>query len=414
MRLVYKFKTYEHVSELTRLCKISKDLYNQALYAVRSAMQKGNFLFYNDLDKLMKETTNLDGECNYRLLKAQVAQQTLKIVDKSVKSYLKSVKDWSKHKDKYKGKPCLPSYKGKNALFFLTYTNQCCTIKQGRLFLNKELSINIPQYDKYAELLETFQQARILPKLDGSFEVELIYLQDIVNNNLDKTRCASIDLGVDNFATMVTDFGRPIIYSGKQIKSKNRYFNKEIARLKSCAEKCNKKKTTKEIRSLYAKREMQMQDVLHKMSKHIVSTLAKNNVGTLICGQNEGWKDSINIGKQNNQTFVQIPYDTFISYLRYKCEMQGISFITTEESYTSKCDALASEEIRKHDEYLGKRVKRGLFQSSIGKLLNADVNGALNIMRKVVGDSENVSRITNSGWLYQPMVLRSVYALRKQ
>ena len=151
--------------------------------------------------------------------------------------------------------------------------------------------------------------------------------------------------------------------------------------------------------------------MMHKISKHIVATLVKHNVDTLICGKNDGWKDSIHIGKQNNQTFVQIPHDTFISYLRYKCEMQGITFITNEESYTSKCDALAREEICNHDKYLGKRTKRGLFQSSVGKLLNADVNGALNIMRKVVGDSEVVSRITNSGWLYQPIIFRSVYAL---
>lgn len=411
MRLVYKFRTTENASELTNLCKVSKNLYNQALYAVRNALQEDKFLFYNDLDKLMKQTQNLEGECNYRLLKAQVSQQTLKIVDKSVKSYYKSIKDWSKHKDKYNGKPCLPSYKGKNSLFFLTYTNQCCVIKQGMLFLSKELSIRIPQYEKYAERLKMFQQARILPKLDGTFEVELVYLQEVKGNTLNKERCASIDLGVSNFATMVTDFGRPLIYSGKQIKSKNRYFNKELARLKSCAEKCNKKKVTKRMQSLFVKREHQLQDALHKMSRHIVATLVKNNVGTLVCGKNEGWKDSIHIGKQNNQTFVQIPYDTFVSYLRYKCEMQGISFVTTEESYTSKCDALASEEICKHETYLGKRVKRGLFQSSVGKTLNADVNGALNIMRKVVGDSEIISRITDSGWLYQPIILRSAYAL---
>lgn len=411
MRLVYKFTTKECVEELRTLCKISKNLYNQALYAVRSALQEDKFLFYSDLDKLMKQTTNLDGECNYRMLKAQVAQQTLRIVDKNMKGYYKSVKDWAKHKDKYNGKPCLPSYKGKNTLYMLTYTNQCSTIKDGRLYLSKELSIHIPQYDKYKERLQTFQQARILPRHNGVFDVELIYLQDVACNNLDKERCASIDLGVNNFATMVTDFSRPLIYSGRQIKSKNRYFNKEVSRLKSCCEKCNKRKTSGRIHSLYVKRENQLQDMMHKISKHIVATLVKHNVGTLICGKNDGWKDSIHIGKQNNQTFVQIPHDTFISYLRYKCEMQGITFITNEESYTSKCDALAMEEICNHDKYLGKRTKRGLFQSSVGKLLNADVNGALNIMRKVVGDSEVVSRITDSGWLYQPIIFRSVYAL---
>lgn len=414
MRLVYKFRTNEHNDELKRLCRISKDLYNQALYAVRNALQEDRFLFYNDLDRMMKQTKNLEGDCNYRLLKAQVSQQTLKIVDKSVKSYFKSVKDWSKHKDKYKGKPCLPSYKGKNSLFMMTYTNQCCSIKDGKLMLGKNLGITIPQYDKYAERLKSLQQARILPKIDGSIEVELIYLHDIKGNGLDKTRCASIDLGVNNFATMVTDFSRPLIYSGKQIKSKNRYFNKEVARLKSCAEKCNGKRMTNGLRSLYVRRERQLQDILHKISSHIVSMLSENNVGTLICGKNEGWKDSIHIGRHNNQTFVHIPYDTFLSYLRYKCEMHGISFVTTEESYTSKCDALAREEICKHDKYLGKRVKRGLFQSSVGRLINADVNGALNIMRNVVGDSSFVRKITNSGWLYQPLVFKSVYALRKQ
>ena len=411
MRLVYKFKCCEHNEELTYLCKISKNLYNQALYVVKNSLQEGKFLFYNDLDKIMKVTPNLDGECNYKLLKAQVAQQTLKLVDKSIKSYYKSIKDWSKNKSKYKGKPCLPMYKGKNSLFLLIYPNQSSTIKQGKLYLSKDLSLTIPQYEKFAERLKKFQQVRILPRIDGTFDIELIYLQDNINNNLDKSRVASIDLGVNNFATLVNDFGRPIIYSGKTIKSKNQLFNKKLARLKHCAEKCNKKKTTSRIRALYAKRQEQLSDILHKVSKHLVTTLVKNNVGVLVCGKNEGWKDSIHIGKQNNQAFVQIPYDTFVSYLRYKCEMQGISFITTEESYTSKCDSLANEEIGKHEVYLGKRVKRGLFQSSVGKLLNADVNGAFNIMRKVVGDSELVRKIANSGWLYQPMILKNALAL---
>ena len=117
----------------------------------------------------------------------------------------------------------------------------------------------------------------------------------------------------------------------------------------------------------------------------------------------KGWKDSINIGKRNNQTFVQISFDRFIEYLKYKCKMVGINIIIHEESYTSKCDALAREDVKQHDTYLGKRVKMRLFQSSIGKLINADVNGSLNIIRKVVGDSEQLVRIINSGWLFQPL-----------
>jgi len=131
--------------------------------------------------------------------------------------------------------------------------------------------------------------------------------------------------------------------------------------------------------------------------------LVSNEIGNIVVGYNKGWKDSINIGKRNNQTFVQISFDRFIEYLKYKCEMVGINLIIHEENYTSKCDALAQEEIKKHETYLGKRVKRGLFQSSIGKVINADVNGSLNILRKVVGDSEQLVRIINSGWLFQPL-----------
>ena len=134
-----------------------------------------------------------------------------------------------------------------------------------------------------------------------------------------------------------------------------------------------------------------------------MNRLITNKIGNLVVGYNKGWKDSINIGKRNNQTFVNISYDKLLKYLKYKCEMSGIKFILSEESYTSKCDGLAGEEIGKHETYLGKRIRRGLFQSSIGKLINADVNGALNIMRKVVGDSEIISKIINSGWLFQPL-----------
>ena len=129
----------------------------------------------------------------------------------------------------------------------------------------------------------------------------------------------------------------------------------------------------------------------------------EHKVGNLVVGYNKGWKDSINIGKRNNQTFVGIPYGKLTDFLMYKCEMCGINLVVNEESYTSKCDALALESIGKHEEYKGKRVKRGLFQSSTGKLVNADVNGALNIRRKVVGDSECVTRIIDSGRLFRPV-----------
>ena len=413
MRLVYRFNNYINNDKLFNLCRASKDLYNQALYTCITALNSENkkYIGYYDLDKILKNKPNLEGVVNYRLLKAQVAQQTLKVVDKSMKSYFKSIKDWKQHKEKYKGMPRLPKYLPKNGYFQLVYPNQSCQIRDGRLYLSKELSIRIPQWDKYGNKLVHFQQVRILPR-NGYIIIEVVYVDDsIVNESLDKDRYASIDLGVNNFVTLVTDFCNPLLYNGRVIKSKNQWFNKELARLKSEAMRSNGKHATKRLNKLSFKRNNEIEDLMHKVSRHIVKLMNENGVGNVVCGRNKGWKDSITLGNKTNQNFVQIPYERFIGMLRYKCIMCGINFIGQEESYSSKCDALSNEEICKHDDYCGKRVKRGLYQSGVGKLINADVNGALNILRKVVGDSSLIGEIINSGWLFQPKKLSNLYYL---
>ena len=411
MRLVYKFNNYKHNEELFKMCRFSKDLYNQTMYIVKTNLKDGKFLFYNDLDKILKVTPNLEGEINYRKLKSQVSQQCLKLIDKNLKSYFKSIKDWSKNKTKYKGRPHLPNYLPKNGMFQLIYPNQSCSIKGGKIYFSKDLSVSIPQWEKFSSVLKNFKQIRVNPKNEYT-EIEIVYETELENYDLDKSRYSSIDLGLDNLVTMVTDFSEPIIYSGKQIKSKNQYFNKTLSERKSVLEKENKKKTSKFIKHLCDKRTKETEDVYHKVSRHIVNLLTQNKIGNLIIGYNSGWKDSVVIGKVNNQNFVMISHDKLISMLEYKCRMVGINVIKHEESYTSKCDGLCLETISRHETYLGKRKKRGLFQSSVGKLVNADVNGALNIMRKVVGDSEIVSRIINSGRLFRPLKFNNLYSLK--
>ncbi len=412
MNLVYKFRNYQCNDELFRLCRVSKDLYNQTLYAaLQSLDNEHKYLGYFDLEKMLKQTKNLEGEINYRKLKAQVAQQTIKLVEKAVSSYFKSLKQWKANPGLMTGMPKMPKYRKKNGYFELVYTNQCCSIKQdGTLRLGKGIQIQIPQFEKYGEALMRFQQVRVLPK-DGYTEIEIVYKYAETNSHLDSSRYASIDLGLGNLVTLVTDNAFPTIYSGKQIKSKNQWYNNELARLKSCLELCNKKKTSKATKRVTDTRNKQIDDLLHKVSRHIVNTLLDAGIGNLICGYNKGWKDSINLGKTTNQNFTQIPYDRLLHMLKYKCEMCGINFIENEESYTSKCDGLAFEPIEKHDEYLGKRKKRGLFQSSTGRLINADVNGALNIMRKVVGDSYYIRKIVDSGRLFRPKKLTDLYQL---
>ena len=349
----------------------------------------------------MKNTPNLDGEINYRLLKAQVSQQILKVLDKNIKAYCKAIKDFKTNPAKYKAMPQLPSFRKRSGLFNLYYPNQSAIIKNGKIRLAKDLEILIPQWDKYKERIQNFQQVRILPS-GKKLKVEIVYRQEVKDADLDKSKYASIDLGIDNLATMVTDKGS-FLYSGKFLKSYNGNFNRQLAKLQSIKDKQGIKKATKRMQNLYEKRHRYFEDAFHKYSRMIVNHLIENRIGNLVVGYNTGWKQSVNIGKRNNQKFVQIPFARLASYLKYKCRMAGIRFVENEESYTSKCDALAKEEIGKHESYLGKRVKRGLFRSSTGRYINADVNGAVNILRKVVGDSDCISQITGSGRLLRPI-----------
>ena len=401
MRLTYSFNI-PHNKEIYNLCKVSKNLYNQALYIVKKELKENNkWLFYYDLNTIMRTTTNLEGCVNYKLLKAQVSQQVLKQLETNIKSYIKLIKDWSKNPSKYKGKPQFPKYK-RDETNLLIYGNQTCSIKKdGFIHLSKKLKIHIPQFEKYYDKIKNFKQVRIIPLLDMSFKVEIIYeCKEELNNKLNYDLYSSVDLGVDNLVTMVLPDSEPLLFNGKVVKSKNQYFNKTISKLKSKLPKDKYK--SKRINRLWVKRDNYLNDFFHKLNRCIVRTLVKQGIGNIVVGYNRGWKDSIRISKRNNQTFVSIPYLNMLQKLKYKCELVGINVIVNEESYTSKCDSLVLEPVCKHESYLGKRVKRGLFQSSIGKLINADVNGALNILRKVVGDSDLVERIINSGCLYHP------------
>ena len=401
MKISYSFNI-PYNKEIYNLCKVSKNLYNQALYIVKKELtENNNWLWYNDLNKIMKTTINLEGNINYNLLKAQVSQQCLKQLETNIKSYIRSVKDWSKNQSKYKNTPCFPKYK-KDETNLLVYTNQACTIKKdGFIHLSKKIKIHIPQFEKYYDKIKNFQQVRIIPLLDKSFKIEIVYeCKEELNPNLNYDLYSSIDLGVNNLVTMVLPDNNPMLFNGKQVKSKNQYFNKTISKLKSKLPKGKHK--SNRINRLWVKRDNYLNDFFHKLTRCIVRTLVKQEVGNIVVGYNRGWKDSIQISSRNNQTFVSIPYYKMLNMLKYKCELVGINVIVNEESYTSKCDSLVLESVEKHESYLGKRVKRGLFQSSVGKLLNADVNGALNILRKVVGDSEIISKIINSGCLYHP------------
>ena len=414
MRFVYKFILNDNniKPELLRLCGVSKCLYNQALYAIKQSLDNNEgFLSYAYLDKHMQETYNLEGEINYRLLKAQVSQQCLRVLDKNIKSYIKSIKDYKAHSEKYNGMPKLPNYKGK--VNQLIYTNQCCRItKDGILHFSKHITTKIPQFEKYKKELLNFQQVRVNPLYKGEvIEIEIVYNKQDCEKIGSSNNIAGIDLGVDNLVTFVSNVDKPLIFNGRPIKNYNHNLNKRLSKIKSELELVNHYKSSKRIRKLYADRDAYLKDMYHKISRYIVDYMFNRGISKLVVGLNKGWKDSINIGSSNNQTFMNISHAKLINVLRYKCGSRGIPFILNEESYTSKCDGLCLEKIGKHESYCGKRIKRGLFKSGCNKAVNADVNGAYNILRKVFGESQEVIEIINNGWLFQPIKLNNLSQL---
>ena len=262
MRLVYKFYI-RHTDELDRLFRISNNLYNQALYLFRQRLDAdGVWTWYNDMDKLIKGVTNLEGECNYKLLKSQCSQQILRVLDKNIKAYCKSIKDWKKHPEKYKGMPQMPHYRKRGGMFNLCYTNQSCSIKDGRIKLAKDLFVDIHQWEKYGSRIAKFNQVRMLPNRHN-IKVEIVYDYDVQHADVDTKKCAAIDLGLDNLATMVTDEGC-VIFSGKYLKSYNQYFNKTLSHLQSIKDKQGIKRSTRRIIRMYDKRDRYFEDAFQK------------------------------------------------------------------------------------------------------------------------------------------------------
>lgn len=363
--------------ELDEVCFKSKNLYNKALYLVRQHYFKTkSYLNYFDVNKLMVESKNDD----YYALPTKVSKQTLMLLDRNFKSFFSLVKN--KQSGNYDKLIRIPRYLDKQGRSITIFPKEAVSkkyLKKGLIKL-PSLSIEIPtKKANESNLVEV----RVLPR-NNHHVIEVVYKVDEVEPKSDNGRYASIDLGLNNLATVSSNVVKPFIINGRPLKSINQYYNKEKARLQSHLK--GDKKTSKRINSITNKRNNKVKDYLHKSSRKIVNFLVSNNISTLIIGYNEEWKQNINLGRTNNQSFTNIPFYTFVKQLDYKCKLEGINVILTEESYTSKCSFLDGETIEKHESYLGKRIKRGLFKSAKGKLINADLNGSLNILRKVVGE----------------------------
>ena len=277
----------------------------------------------------------------------------------------------------------------------LVFTTSACRVKDGYIYFVK----NIVEPIKTNIGDKKLCQVRIIPQAT-CYVVEIIYEKEESDLHLGKSNILSIDLGLNNLCSCISNVGIiPFIINGKIIKSFNQWYNKKRAKLMGYI---GDRGTSRKLRWLNNRRSFWIEDKIHKVSRYIINFCKNNNIGSIVIGLNKGWKQNINLGKKTNQKFVEIPFSKLIDKITYKGKLVGIDVQTTEESYTSKIDHLALEPLKKQEVYLGKRIKRGLFQSSINKLINADINGAIGIGRKVFGDSY-VSRIIDSGLAFNPV-----------
>lgn len=381
--------------EIQAVCHLSKNLYNYVNYILRQSFFETGSIpgEYEISTKLAKENQN-----DFRALPTQVSQQTIKLVFKAWKSFFSALKSYKKDKTRFNSNPKPPKYKDKKGYFVVVFTNQCSRIKDTKIHFSKDIIQPI------TTKTSTIKQVRVVPST-ACFIVEVVYEKDVQVTEKIAGSVAAIDLGLNNFVTFLDNQGnQPFIINGKGVKSYNQNFNKKKAKLQSMLPKnvyCSR-----QLLQLNFKRNMFMQNSLHQASAIVMKELISRKIETLVIGYNEDWKQNINLGKRINQQFVQIPYKTFIDKIMYKCEDYGIKVILTEESYTSKIDHLAGEEMHKHKEYKGKRIHRGLFLSSTGIVINADVNGALGIMRKVF--SESARQIVDSGVAFTPVIIQPI------
>ena len=396
---------------LKYLSHIAKNLTNEAIYNIRQHYFKNKkYLSYNENYKMLKNSEN------YKKLNSNMAQQILKEVDESFKSFFALLKLAKNGQYNFKDIK-LPKYLAKDG--FTTLVIGFVRLKDDMLIVpysnsfkktHQEVKIKLPPVLKGKKIKEI----RIIPKQHSRyFEIQYIYEVEEVQRELNKENVLGIDLGIDNLCTCVTNTGASFIIDGRKLKSINQYYNKINAKLQSIKDKQKIERTTLRQKRITRKRNNRINDYLSKAARTIVNYCLNNDIGKLVLGYNEDFQRNSNIGSINNQNFVNIPYGKLRDKLIYLCKLYGIEFKLQEESYTSKASFFDGDEIPIYDkenpqEYIfsGKRIKRGLYQTSTGKLINADCNGALNILRK--SKVVDLSVLYNRGELNTPKRIRVV------
>ena len=384
----------EEFQALKEMCRYSNNLYNYGLYCIRKHyFETKQFLCYESNYHICKQNEN------YALLQAGVSQQILRVVDRSFKSFFNLIRK-AKCGDYRFQDISIPHYRKKGGLFVLVLQKNSISIKNGfftvpmsRAFKKlHDIDIKIPYPERLVS--KELKEVHILPCSGGRFfKIQYVYEQPEINLNLNSNNFLAIDLGMDNLATCVSNVRTPFIVDGRILKSINWHWIKENAMLQSTLDKQGVKGgKSNRIYAITEKRNRRINDSIKKAARYVINDCIANDIGTLVVGYNKDFKRNMNMGKRNNQSFAQIPLGNLCLQLRSLCERYGMNYIEQEESYTSKSSYLDNDVLPEYKaeqpytgDFSGRRIHRGLYRTKDGKLINADVNGAANISRKVSG-----------------------------
>ena len=365
---------------------------------------KKKWLTYTQLDYIFKKTNNVF----YRALPTQTSQNIIKLALRDINSFFEQMKSYKKNPSAFTGKPHLPHYKKREVLSTIVYSNQDCVFQQEKFlkFPFTKNKLNVGKLSQVGQLMEVkvkgyfdyFEVNLVLDCdcFDSSIENDTKN-EDLLNEYKEQTtineRALSIDIGLSNLCAITNNFNvTPIIINGKPLKSINQQYNKQLANIKRIAKIQNKSDYTHLMSTITRKRNSRVLDYMHKTSHYIVNYAKENNVSLVVIGHSNYWKQEIELGKVTNQNFVSVPFNLLIQLLTYKLQAQGIKVVITEESYTSKASFVDGDSMPIYNAkennpqvyvFSGKRIKRGLYRTKNGLLINADINGAANILRKV-------------------------------
>ena len=378
---------------------------------MRQSFFDGKLIKWADADKKIK--AGMHEHPAYSAIPNVMSQAIVKKLGTDWSAYFAALRAYKVSPEKFKAKPKMPGYAQHSKTALMPFKDLSC--RDGKIQFPKKTGITpIQIHCVKNQVLKAKGDEQIILEIrfvpHGScYWFEVVYEKQSAEANckqsvlLDKCKHLGIDLGINNLAAIVSDQPgfRPVLINGRVVKSVNHLYNRDVAKLRSKGHK-------KLIEAKSVKRFCWINDHFHKASRLVIQTCLDHDIGTLVIGHNPGWKQDVNIGKVNNQKFVSIPHAKLIEQIRYKAEEYGIQVVVREESYTSKASALDLDPVPNYDStsgakhrFSGRRVKRGLYQASNGLQLNADINGALNILRKEIGDGF-LKLVADEGSVFRP------------